>query len=695
MAQPEATGSLSNARVISYAFGDVANNLAFMMTSLFFMAYMTDIVGIAPAMAGTIYGVTKVWAGVTDLTAGNTVDKANTRWGRLRPWILFGSLPLAIALVMLFSTPAGLTPTQAIVWILLFDALFQLCYSFVNIPYGSLASAMTQDPVDRSRLSGARSIASSLTGVILAIVLSPQFANTKAEGIRQQFTITTIILAVIAIALYVVCFLNTREVVPKGPGKSKFSTTMKMVGQNKPLLTLCIGAFFLLGAMFTMSAVAMYYAKFVLLNASAFIYLQIAQTVGTVLVASFVPTITVKVGKRLGYVVMAAVAVLGYAIVALVPVIAGNNGGLTATAVAVVAWFVYGAGSGGTNALMFSMQADTVDFGEWKTGIRAEGGSYSILSFVRKCGQGLGGIIGGAVVGAFGYADLAATARAAGGDFTKWTPDQLDLLHRAQPGIAIAAGLVLAILGVVAAIIIFFYPLDANQHRSLVADLNDRRAKRAAGVEDVDAAGALKATRPVVTVSEQYGAGGRKVGELVAARLGVPFTGQRFSSEELEALDEKREVQDSPTNRFLVSIRHGWSVDADAGIAADAEADHQIVLENTGDVLDAIKDGGVILGRDAVKVLDTMQGVLNVRLQAPLLDRVSRAAEESGVDKLLAADRQDRETRMRSAMSLRLMGYDQDDPKNYDLVLDTSASSLDDVADQIVAAYREKFPAIV
>lgn len=267
------TGQLSNGRVVSYALGDVANNLAFQMTSMFLMVYMTDIVGIPAALAGTIYAVTKIWAGAADLIAGNTVDKANTRWGRLRPWILWGSTPLAITLVALFSTPAGLTPQQAFVWVLLFDCLFQLFYSFVNIPYGSLSAAMTQDSLDRSRLSGARSIASAVTGVALSAIIAPQFqgiADKPAEQVRWQFTVTCAILGVLAIILYLACFANTREVVPRSPGKVKLSNTMKMVRQNRPLLVLCLGAFFLLGAMFTMNAVAMYYTRAIIGNASFF-----------------------------------------------------------------------------------------------------------------------------------------------------------------------------------------------------------------------------------------------------------------------------------------------------------------------------------------------------------------------------------------------------------------------------------------
>lgn len=270
---PAADQKLSQGRVLSYALGDVANNLAFMMTSLFLMAYMTDIAGISAAAAGTIYGVTKIWAGISDLVAGQTVDRANTRWGRLRPWLLWGSFPLAAVLVALFSTPAGLSGPATVAWILLLDAAFQLCYSFVNIPYGSLLAAMTQSAVDRSRLAGARSIASSITGVLLAIFLAPQFSKSalQAPDIRMKFTITILIVSVIAVVLYLLCFLNTRETVPRPPGKVKMSSTFKMIGKNKPLLVLCLGALFLLAAMFTLMAVQMYYARIVLGNAAHFI----------------------------------------------------------------------------------------------------------------------------------------------------------------------------------------------------------------------------------------------------------------------------------------------------------------------------------------------------------------------------------------------------------------------------------------
>ena len=334
---------------------------------------------------------------------------------------------------------------------------------------------MTEDATDRSRFAGARAIASSVTGVLLAFVLSPQFEDTTADNIRLKFTIATILLSVVALVLYWICFKGTQEVVPRSPGKLTLSTTLKMVAKNRPLLVLCAGALFLLGGSFTMNAVMMYYARDVLGSASNFTWLYLTQTIGTIAIASMVPAITVKFGKRIGYVALAFVAVAGFVLIALVPT--GGRGLL----LALVGFGIYGVGFGGTNAFMFSMQADTVDYGEWKTGTRAEGGSYSILSFIRKCGQGFGGFVGGAVIGAFGYAAGVEVQSA-----------------EAVQGIKVAAGWVPAGLCIIAALVLLLYPLGAEQHRGIVAELHHRRAIRALGEDR-----GLVAVRPVVTINEQ------------------------------------------------------------------------------------------------------------------------------------------------------------------------------------------------
>ena len=679
-----ATGKMPGHRVFTYALGDVANNLMFMMTSMFLTMYMTEIAGLSAGIAGAIYGITKVWAGVADLIAGQTVDRFDTRWGRLRPWILFGSTPLAVVFVLLFSTPAGLSGAATVAWIFLFDAAFQLAYSFVNIPYGSMSAAMTQDPVDRSRLSGARSIASASTGVLLSAVVSPQFQDTTADNVRLLFTITCLIIGVIAVVLYLICFFNAREVVPRSQGKISFKATFAMLRQNRPLLILSLGAFFLLAALFTMNAVGLYYARYVLGNAAWFTYLMLANTIGTISVATLVPTITVRLGKRNGYIACALVAVLGYILVFFIP---GGN-----LPIAIFAWLLLGIGSGGTNALMFSMQADTVDFGEWKAGIRSEGGSYSILSFIRKVGQGVGGWLGLAVMGAMGYVAMA--------------PEQTD---QALQGIRISAGLIPAALAVCALVVLIFYPLDARLHSRVVADLNERRTQNTvARTKDVDVERvridtvgdgrttllrrAEDSNPPILTLFGQRGSGASDIAPMVAKALDVPYFGQRFSSEELAKVEPSTLISDSTFDRWLRTVSYSGSQNTELAAASEMSANRRIAAENTQAVLAAVDQGGVVLGRNSALILGKVVGAMHIRLIAPLGKRIERVMHQTGLSPSEAAEQCRAEDRLRAEMSQALYRWNPNSDESYDLVINTGSVTYKQVVEIIVDLYRSKYP---
>ena len=183
------------------------------MVSAFLLIYYTDVAGISAATAGTLFLVVRVWGGFTDLFAGRGVDETETRWGKFRPYLLFGSVPLLVLLVALFSIPGGLSPGGKLVWAYVSYALFSLAYSFVNIPYGSLAAAMTQVPDERAKLSTSRVIAASLTILLIAVVVSPQISG--GGDLQRSLTITTAAFAIIGFALYLWCFATSRETVQR------------------------------------------------------------------------------------------------------------------------------------------------------------------------------------------------------------------------------------------------------------------------------------------------------------------------------------------------------------------------------------------------------------------------------------------------------------------------------------------------
>jgi glucuronide carrier protein len=443
---------LRPSQYLGYAAGEVANNLTFQMVAVFVLIYYTDVVGVSAATAGTLLLVVRVMGGFTDLLAGRRVDETATRWGRFRPYLLFGSAPLLVLLVATFSIPGGLGGNATLVWALVSYALFSLAYSFVNIPYGSLAAAMTQEPDERAKLSSARAVSASFTILVIAVVVSPQIQGSG--DLQRSLSITTVAFAVVGLALYLWCFATSREALPHATRSVGMRETGAMIQQNRPLVLLCLATLLFLTGMFSLSAVAVFYARDVLGNADLYIVMTAVQTFAMVAAAALVPTAVARVGKKRAFLlsgIVAACASIGFG---LAP------GSIPALGIA--CYGALGVGFGAINALIFAFQADTVEYGEWKSGVRAEGASYAVLSFTRKAGQGIGGAAAAYTIGIGGYVSGAT-----------------DQSGAAVASIKVAAGIVPAVTVAAATGVMLAYPLTEKAFRAVVAELAERRASQA------------------------------------------------------------------------------------------------------------------------------------------------------------------------------------------------------------------------
>ena len=450
----EAAERLGGRQYLGYAAGEVSNNLTFSMVSAFLLIYYTDVAGISAAAAGTLFLVVRIWGGVTDLIAGRCVDVTNTRWGRFRPYLLFGSAPLLLLLVAVFTIPSGLGDDAKVVWALVSYGLFQLAYSFVNIPYGSLSAAMTQEPDERARLSTARVMATSLTILLIAVVVSPQIEG--ADDLQGSLTLITVIFGALGLALYLWCFSSAREVVQRDSAVVSVRETVSMVRHNRPLVLLCLSSVLFLSGLFSVQTVGVYYARDVLDNANLYIVMTVVQTVAMIVAAAMVPKAVEAVGKKWIYIAAGLVGALAGVGVALAP---GST-----PALAIGFWGLLGVALGAINTLIFALQADTVDYGEWKTGTRAEGGSYSLLSFSRKTGQAIGGSMAAFTIGLGGYVSGASSQS-----------------EGAVDSIKVAAGALPAALILFATAVMLLYPLTEGALRRMVAEMAARRAERELG----------------------------------------------------------------------------------------------------------------------------------------------------------------------------------------------------------------------
>ena len=199
---------------LGYATGDAANNLAFSMSSMFLLLYLhRRRRHLEAAAVGTMFLLVRFWDAFADIFAGRLVDRTSTRWGKFRPFLLFGSLPLLLLSVAVFSVPDGLSEGEALVYAYVSYAILGLAYSLVNIPYGSMATAMTQRPEERAKLATFRVFGSNLTILMLALVVAPQIKGS--DDLQQSLTTTTLVFVVVGFALYLFTFLTAQEQVER------------------------------------------------------------------------------------------------------------------------------------------------------------------------------------------------------------------------------------------------------------------------------------------------------------------------------------------------------------------------------------------------------------------------------------------------------------------------------------------------
>jgi glucuronide carrier protein len=415
--------------------------------ALFLLIYYTNVVGLNPALIATMFLVVRAWDAFADLVAGRMVDVTRSRWGKFRPYLLFASLPLLLSSIALFSVPSFETTTAKYIYAYITYALLGFLYSLTNIPYGSLATAMTQDPVERSRLGIWRSVGPIIGTFILVLVIAPAITRyqTQPEQLQTFLTTVTIIFAVVGYALYLFCFASCKEQVFHESKPVTIKETIATVRQNRPLLILCVSNLIFLTGIFAVQA---YFAAYILGNSSQLIWMVLATSAATFVAVPVVPRFVARIGKKNTFLVGAAGLILIGVWIFFMP---------ASLPTVVVTFFAFGLFQNLSMSLLFAFEADAVEYGEYQTGKRTEGATYAIYSFFRKVSQAVAGAVAGYAL--------------AFGGFMAKAPEQPDSALLAIRGLV---GLGPAIFGLLGALIFLAYPLTDARFREIVRELHAR-----------------------------------------------------------------------------------------------------------------------------------------------------------------------------------------------------------------------------
>jgi glucuronide carrier protein len=296
---------------------------------------------------------------------------------------------------------------------------------------------------------------------MLAFVVAPQIQGSS--DLQRSLTLTTLAFVVVGMALYLFLFKTAREVVQRDVAHVSLRQSLGTLKRNRPLLMLCLSALAFLTAMFSLQTVQAFYARDVLGNANYFIVLTLVSTGAMFVVAPFIPKTVRVFGKKKAYIGAGALSILGAVGISLAPP--------SLPLVAIAFFTVYGVGLAAVNILMFALEADTVEYGEWRTGVRTEGTTYAAFSFTRKLGQAVGGAVAAYAIGLGGYV--------AGADVQS---------EGAINAIRYAAGFVPAVFILIAITIMAKYPLTESRFQAMVSEVAERRTAAGTGArQDTEA----------------------------------------------------------------------------------------------------------------------------------------------------------------------------------------------------------------
>jgi GPH family glycoside/pentoside/hexuronide:cation symporter len=364
-----------------YAVGDLGINLYFISTLTYLLYFYTDVLGISAAAAAGVFLVARMVDAVTDPLMGAIAERTRTRWGRLRPYLLWGALPLGAITVATFSVP-DLDESGKVIWAYVTYTLFGILYTVVTIPYSALTASLTDDYQERTRLSTFR-MAFAFSGALIVSVGVAQWVRMFANP-ADGYVLIMSIFACVATLLLLITFFNTKEVVQPPPEqKLSLNDSLRAVFYNPPLLIVI--ALFTLGMLsFTVrQTVTIYYFSYNV-GRPDLIGAFFAATLTTMFVGLvFVPRLAERFSKAGAIQIGALFTVLASIGFHLTPV---------SEPVWVIFWGCLVALGGAPIAVLgWAMIPDTVDYAQWRFGKRADGAVYSMSSFFQKLAKALGG----------------------------------------------------------------------------------------------------------------------------------------------------------------------------------------------------------------------------------------------------------------------------------------------------------------
>ncbi|MEM9013504.1 MAG: glycoside-pentoside-hexuronide (GPH):cation symporter [Pseudomonadota bacterium] len=452
----DVSSSMTFGAKAGYGVGMSGLWLTHMTVAVYLFYYYTDVFGISPAQAGTIFFAATMWDAVTDPLMGWMASRTRAKLGRYRPYILFGGAPLAVCFLLMFIRP-DLAGVGLFAYALGAHLLFKTAFTVVYIPYTAMIAQLSFDADERASIAGVKTVFIALGSLVVAFFGLPLIDAFGGGDDRKGFFLVAALFAVGAASALTLCGAITRERAADASSASESRDTetsspfeaLSLLVRNGAFVKVFLGVIVFTGCYTILNKLTVYHFQYNLNARADARWALSAISLAGVIAPMIWAAITARTGKRFVWIagaMIAAASLVSFYI-------------LNPKSVAVISGFYFVAGIGIMGVLMtfYAMAADTIDYGEWKDGRRAEAIGFGVLSFANKTSLAIGGGLLGVLLSAIGYVS--------GETQTEETLEGIRLSLAVLP----AVGFLLS------AIVISFFKLSAARHRKIIADISARR----------------------------------------------------------------------------------------------------------------------------------------------------------------------------------------------------------------------------
>ncbi len=448
--------AISNKIRSAYGIGDYAICLYWSGVGLYLLYFYTDVVGISPLYAGWIYAIGITWDAITDPFMGFIAERTRSKWGSYRPFIIFGSVPLALSFVLLFWVPP-FEGTFLFLFLLLVNIFHRSCFTIVSVPYSSLTARITDDSDERTKLTTARMLAASfgtfsISAAGFPIVLFFGSGNESTGFLFLGLISGSIAILILAITVY---FVKERTFDPVNQINANFKLIAKSVYQNYPFW-IVFSSILILGStalMFNNNLI--YFVKYSL-DLHAYQGLILGTSGGfTLLAIPFWALLALRLGKRNSWLIAMVWLLIGFLAFYFYPTQSLSE--------LLIILAILGFGNGATGVLFWSMLPDTIEYGEWKTGIRTESSLYGFMTFAQKGAIGISALLLGIILTNIGFIPNETQSQ-----------ETLDSLKMVMSWVPIS-GVILSL------VMVIFYPINKSFHAKLLKDIAENKMSHEQG----------------------------------------------------------------------------------------------------------------------------------------------------------------------------------------------------------------------